>query len=540
MQLAIIHHHLKRGGVTQVILNHLQALTTLASSDRPTRVAILYDGQRTGWPDTLQEKASAAPPSVTPRSDAPPFDVQLLDVPQLGYDTHERSDAPALAATLQQALESADCDPTETVVHAHNHALGKNASLPGALLHLATRGYRLLLQIHDFVEDFRPAGYRHLLRSLRTGSAAELARILYPQGSGVHYATLNSRDRDVLAHAGVPLERLHLLANPVSEFADIPPRDQARSRARDQLRLGANQNLVVYPVRGIRRKNVGEMVLHSALCEGATCHAITRAPTNPVEIPSFERWRSLAERLGLPCRFDVCGAGEVSFPDAVAASDAILTTSVAEGFGMVFLESCLMRRPLVGRNLPEITADFLEAGVRFPGLYDTLHAPLDWFERQRLKAELADLQRALYKDYAMPLPEDAADELVALLAAETIDFAALPGAHQAEVVEQVTRDGGARRQLMQLNHALGDRVRGAASTPDGARDVCDADELNQHNAQRVRRGFSPVAVGRRLAGAYRAVLNSEPTRTPEPISAGESILRYFLRADRVHPIRIEP
>ena len=37
-------------------------------------------------------------------------------------------------------------------------------------------------------------------------------------------------------------------------------------------------------------------------------------------------------------------------------------TSLAEGFGMVFLESWLAECPLLGRDLPEITRDFVEAG----------------------------------------------------------------------------------------------------------------------------------------------------------------------------------
>ena len=44
--------------------------------------------------------------------------------------------------------------------------------------------------------------------------------------------------------------------------------------------------------------------------------------------------------------------GGLEFFENLAAADAVATTSLAEGFGMVFLEAWLAGRPLVGRDLP--------------------------------------------------------------------------------------------------------------------------------------------------------------------------------------------
>ncbi len=60
----------------------------------------------------------------------------------------------------------------------------------------------------------------------------------------------------------------------------------------------------------------------------------------------------------------------------IAKADALITTSVAEGFGLAFLEPWLASKPLVGRNLPEITADFAEHGLDLSALYNCLPVPL--------------------------------------------------------------------------------------------------------------------------------------------------------------------
>ena len=58
-------------------------------------------------------------------------------------------------------------------------------------------------------------------------------------------------------------------------------------------------------------------------------------------------------------------------------AQAIVSTSVAEGFGLGFLEPWVFGKSLCGRNLPEITGDFSQHGVRLDNLYDRLELNLD-------------------------------------------------------------------------------------------------------------------------------------------------------------------
>ncbi|NIO41528.1 MAG: hypothetical protein GTO41_15945, partial [Burkholderiales bacterium] len=155
-------------------------------------------------------------------------------------------------------------------MHAHNHSLGKNVLFPKALAVLARDGYSMLLQIHDFAEDFRPDNYGQLASALVDNAFERLPDALYPQALHVHYAVLNCRDREILRHAGVDPARLHWIPNAVAETDTLPNREAARNELTVRFGIPAEARLLLYPVRGIRRKNLGETLMWSALADEGT------------------------------------------------------------------------------------------------------------------------------------------------------------------------------------------------------------------------------------------------------------------------------
>lgn len=518
MQLAILHHHLNCGGVTQVILNHLRSLGCGGRPGGPERVVILYGGRHGGWPETIFQGP-------------PPFPMELVELPALDYDREPVADADRLADQLQAALAARGFSSDDTILHCHNHALGKNASLPGALARLAGGGYRTLLQIHDFAEDFRPDNYRHLATALATDEPGRLAELVYPQGPGIHYAVLSRRDQAVLTIAGVADERLHLVPNPVAEFDDLPDPAVARPAVRQALGLDPGARLVVYPTRGIRRKNIGEMLLLAALGGQRTTFAVTLSPINPVERASFDRWQALSGELGLACRFDVGGAGGLPYRDMLAAADALVTTSVAEGFGMVFLEAWLAGRPLVGRDLPEVTADFVDHGVQFPWLYEELSIPKSWLDEDALRHQWTDAYHAACGAYGVrPLADRPLSlQIDAMLAGPSVDFAALPPTLQATVIRRVSADPNAATELSETDARLA-----AIGEVDGQ----SAGDVVVANARSIRRHYSLAVSGERLLDAYRSLAAGPPPDRLEPLPAGRAILDAFLDIRRLQPIRL--
>src|SRR5208337_2292412 len=219
-QLAIVHYHLNRGGVTQVIINQLRALDLALQTERPWRVVLVSSGCRVDWPEQLPDQLGS-------------IRLDMIEIPAMDYDRDPVASPGELARQIREGLRGRGYSADDTILHVHNHSLGKNLSLPGAIRILACDGFRLLLQIHDFAEDYRHEHYARMtaaLATMATDGTDDLAAVLYPQAEHIHYATLNRRDWSMLRDAGVPLARLHLLPNPVPELGTLTARADARVR----------------------------------------------------------------------------------------------------------------------------------------------------------------------------------------------------------------------------------------------------------------------------------------------------------------------
>lgn len=189
--IAIIHSHFEPGNVTDAVRNHVVALR--AGKEHPVGKIVLMSGNRvSGLRDArldqvesvqirdLGQDASSEPVPSQPVSRLKGF--RRVDVGQAslaGRNLFERIDA---------ALRRAGLQPTDSIVHWHNHSLGKNAAVPFVVAHLATTGWRLLLQIHDLEEDIRPENTRHLLLQTGATRAATLDALRYPVHENIAYA----------------------------------------------------------------------------------------------------------------------------------------------------------------------------------------------------------------------------------------------------------------------------------------------------------------------------------------------------------------
>lgn len=523
MNLAILHYHLNRGGVTRVVANQLLALDGVLDGepDRgdPWRVALIYGGRREGWSDDLPEQLKA-------------IRLSLHEVPLLDYDEVHGRQGPRLPGQLHRqlarVLQQTGFAPQETVLHVHNHALGKNRALAPAVARLAAEGHALLLEIHDFAEDFRPDNYRRICQGRPPKPWKTWPEVLYPQGPNVHYAVLNGRDYAILQAAGTPGDRLHLLPNPVTRIGPLPTRQQARKRLAELFQVGAGDRYALYPIRCIRRKNIGEALLLSALAPPGTVVGLTLAPLNPAELPTYQMWKQTAGQLRLPCLFEVGGPGRLRFPENLAAADLMLSTSLAEGFGMVFLEAWPVGLPLVGRDLPEVTADYAAAGVRFDSLFTRLCVPLEWVGAERFVRALARVYRRTLQAYDRREPLGINDAMEAKMAGGLVDFGDLDEPLQQQVIYAACRSHANRQRLFQCNPALAAML---------SLDAEGAAETIRHNAEVVAERFSLAPAGRRLLEVYRRIAASGPGEPPQALSHPERILDRFLDPGRFRMIR---
>lgn len=287
-----------------------------------------------------------------------PDECPVVCVPGLSYiDESSPADVPALNASIRSALASVGFQDPD-VWHIHNHSLGKSAVFSSWVDYLVNSQQALVLQPHDFAEDGRPLNFERLSRGL-----GDDIQKLYPLSDRVRYATLQQRDLRILQGAGLPADRGLVLANPIERADELPEARNAKPRC-------------LYLSRCIRRKNVGELLLWASVFGDHFSFATSLIPDNPVELKIFERWRWFASDRGIPVEFGVGLSGQ-SFMEMICDTDAFITTSVGEGFGMSFLEPAMFARPVIGRNLPEITANFVADGVKFGGLYNRLDVPID-------------------------------------------------------------------------------------------------------------------------------------------------------------------
>ena len=238
-----------------------------------------------------------------------------------------------------------------------------------------------------------------------TWGGRDISTILYPQASTFHYAVLNRRDYAVLTRAGVPADRLHYLPNPLVTNGRIPDRKRARQHLCTRLGIPTTERFLLYPVRAIRRKNVGEALLWSVLGGPAVHVGVTLAPQNLAEQPYYRRWKQCGPRAAAASPLRNRGRARAALGRESGVRRPALTTSVTEGFGMAFLESWVAERALVGRDLPEITADFAAAGLQLDYLYDNPQDPdgLDWPDRVSRHAANG-VQRGCWRRTAGPPP----------------------------------------------------------------------------------------------------------------------------------------
>jgi FMN phosphatase YigB (HAD superfamily) len=386
MTVAIVHYHLGPGGVSTVIAAASRCLTAEGIAH-----VILAGSGVDGLPVRV--------------------------VPELNYGADV--DAEVLLERLRAAASEA-LGRAPDVWHFHNHSLGKNAALPGVVARMAEDGERIVLQIHDLAEEGRPGNYRAI---------ADCGK-LYPVSERMSYAFVNSRDREVFVGAGLDEGRALLLENPVA-VADGFGRNEFRAP------------IVFAPARGIRRKNLGEMVFLSALAPAGARFAVSRAPLDERALAIHETWRKFAGRQGLPIAFDVVdrfapeAGAAADFKSWIAHASHFVTTSVAEGFGLTFLEAAAHGKPLIGRKLAHIAADHARHGIRAGDLYERLLVPAEWIDESILRDHLHTTLERNHRLLGRPLTRDDFDATyAAMFHDDWLDFGNLPEPLQQGAIER--------------------------------------------------------------------------------------------------------
>ena len=395
MKIAFIHYHLKTGGVTTCLKQQLKALENDCDM-------FVVSGEPS--PSTFPEKTTT--------------------VPELAYSSVYRQPyAPEkVAAKVIRKIRDHFDGPCD-IVHVHNPLLAKNLNFLRFLKRLQQEGLNLLLQVHDFAEDGRPRSYYHED---------------YP--SDCHYCVVNSRDYKILLKCGLKKQGLHQLFNCVS-LPKLPP---------DPV---AEKPYVVYPIRAIRRKNIGEAILLSLFFNAQERLAITLPPNSAADVVSYKAWKAFAADYRLPIEFD--RGLDTPFETIVCSARYLLTTSITEGFGFSFLEPWLYQKHVSGRKLDDICNDFETRGIDLDHMYSQLRVPLEKFDANdfysRWKRTIMDTARIF--DFRID-PAHIRRAYEAITEAGLIDFGLLAEPYQKQILRYLMSNETHLQKLLKGNPLL--------------------------------------------------------------------------------------
>jgi len=451
MRAAIVHYHLEPGGITSVIAAASQGLNT---------ALVILTGEH---------------------------------VPLLSYrqgPLSQRSGGGehlALLADLRAKASSALGSPPD-IWHFHNPTLGKNDLFPALIATMAEAGEKLVLHIHDLAEDGRPENYQN-------------APQLYPIGPRIHYAFINERDRQHFIQAGLPEASATLIHNPVP----------LRSGMAAPFRQGDTPPLLFAPIRGIRRKNPGELVLLASLLPPGGRIAISRAPQNPEWLRIHDAWKNFAARHQFPISFDVVSEDH-PFEQWMDRATHLVTTSISEGFGLPFWESLTWRRPLIGRELfPE----------NIGHLYQKILVPREWLDLDVLRTTLTRSLSHTWKSYGRELSTHTLQRACQhLIHGDFLDFGNLPESFQKTIILHPDRD------QLQVQHGTSTRPL-KQWLEESLRDTSPLPDLPEE--------FTPRAHAAQLRQIYQKI--HSPDIQPLSYLDTEKILSVYLTPENFHFLR---
>jgi len=242
--------------------------------------------------------------------------------------------------------------------------------------------------------------------------------------------------------------------------------------------------------------------------------AISLAPTGPGVKARYDEWVSFADELSLNVQFNA--GAHCSFDEMVAKADALITTSIAESSGSPFLEPWLANKPLVGRNLPEITREVEQQGVDLSTLYNRLSVPLTsngWNIGGEFLQALEKKMRASCEAYGREWqPELLEKAHTQLVQNGTVDFGILDEEMQRTLIRAVHADPSI------FPAELGD------SSP-----------MIQQNKQAAEETSGSEAYGDALLSIYHTLLKTKPGSVR--YADGDALLTAFLAPERFNLLR---
>lgn len=395
------------------------------------------------------------------------------------------------------------------ILHCHNIPLGKNAALTAAIKLVAEWAQEekkplwILDQIHDFAES-RPDRIYALQNCTGKSDVAFAAEITYPNLPNVIYAVINSNDAKNLLNIGISKERIFVLPNSINTkiFEKKISGEVKRKLIKelDDFAVGKGylfnkeKKILLAPLKVLRRKNLAEsiLILNSLNRKKEEYQLLITLDANSPEdivysneLKKFVRKNKLPVIIGLENK-----SNKFSINDLCAVSEAVITTSVMEGFGFAFHEGWLCNTIVIGRKLPCVTSDFEKNGLDLSNMYENLLINADWIRGgiQNLFNEyektVSDLDEESFRKNKIQKKEGV----------DCVDFSDLSLEMQLSVIEKLLNDPKSLEQLLILNPAIVEMEKLIDEKPGG---------LIEKNKRAIIENYCLEAKARRMIEIFR-------------------------------------
>ncbi len=510
-----MHHHFRPSGVRRVI--------ELAAPHLVRE-----------WPGEIRELVLAAgePPDASwlklMQGQCPGTQVRAVVWPAIGYASELRLSSPSARRRAEQAArELAEMiQPGPCLVWAHNLGLGRNLDWTRALMiRCRDAGIPMIAHHHDWWFENR---WHHFtaMRGRGFRGPAAVADAVLADAPGICHVAINRADASVLRRHFPG--RAGWLPNPAGPTARPPAARVAAARRWLADQIGESAPVWLAPCRLLRRKNILESLLLARWLRPEAWLVTTGGASSEEERPYADALAAAALERGWRLRLGVLRDdpdGKPSVPELFGASEAVLLTSLQEGFGLPYIEAAAAGRPLLARQLPDIAPDMAAFGFKFPQVYREIRIDpslFDWRQERRRQARL-------FAEWKGQMPRAAARlaGTPALLAAgqpQPAPFSRLTLTAQLEVLDQPADRSWAR--CVRLNPFLAAWRRQAA-------------------AGRLAASAWPASAaswlgGRAYARAFIELAQSLPSRRGGRPRASrraqESFLRWKLRPEYLYPL----
>jgi len=457
-RISVFHYHFLPGGVTTVIrdaaiitLNHYPEITELT----------LVSGRMDNLAETCEKIKSQLPESHKHRikfCHIPDF--AYLDETELSFNNMKKS-----ISQVEKNLKKMESGADHLWI-IHNHHIGKNPFFSKAVIDTASEGnQKILFHIHDFPESARFSNWKNLKKILKKSP--------YPRNANIRYAVINSRDRAFLIQEGLTEEEVYLIKDPVK---DADPESfqinaEAKTRVTNKLAETYGKEFpsynpaglqFIYPVRTIRRKNPLEAGLICELLSSFLNKKVNLILTLPGLSSREKKFSSMVEqsfRNGLISGLfgigqNLEGKTGLGFIDLIKASDAVISSSVQEGFGYLYLNALQWNKPLFSRYIDVMSDIESFTNKENSLLYKKIRIPVNNSDKQKIKYlykdKITSWERVLTKKKAAEL-HISADQI---FQDDSVDFSYLPISLQMKVLKRLQTDSSFTLDLTERNREM--------------------------------------------------------------------------------------